>query len=94
MYFIENEQLGKLMEQLESNTKAADRVEERIYNVKMCNWHYGFYSDEKRMELIEWNQKVLKRVHRLRFRILENLSAEISKEKQRSSSASRELAAA
>lgn len=91
LYQNKTEHIEKLVEQLNDNHFAIKRLKVKEEDIRKGHWHYGFLSTQKRINLLKWNLKVQQRVHRMRFRILENLSAEISKEKQQSSSATRHL---
>lgn len=74
--------MEKLLEQLENNYSAIKRLKATFTDINEGSFQYGFYSQEKRLELIEQNLKVQKRVFAMRHTVLENINLLITKKLQ------------
>jgi len=80
-----------LIEKLENNTLALERLENR-YNDKLTSQSYLiFRTEHQRQTELKWIVKVQKRVLRMRYTLLENIKSEVVKEMNTVSNFQREL---
>ena len=80
-----------LLEQLEYNYIAEKSLEERYYNTLTGTFWNSWMGKDKQTEELLWVSKIQKRVLRFRYRILENIQLEVSKQMQQVSTAQRQL---
>lgn len=79
--------MDKLLEQLESNTYALKHLERRYNTILNSKYYIVFYNHkDEQIKDLEWILKIRRRVLSMRFRILENINLEATKEMQRTSS--------
>ncbi|CAA0253492.1 hypothetical protein R5N98_02850 [Tenacibaculum maritimum] len=83
--------MEKLIEQLQRNSHALNRLKERYYDAQMSTYWTFFQTEDKRNIELKWILKIQKRVLKMRYRILEKINSEITKEMHNTSAQSREL---
>lgn len=82
--------MRNLIEKLEKNTLASESLDKRHYETLTGAYWNLYKTDEQRTNELIWITKIQKRVLRMRFRILENIQMEITKEMHFVSSQSRQ----
>lgn len=80
-----------LFSELDKNTEALNQLKGR-YNETLISEYYSMFKVEfERQQELDWVNLLIKRVLRMRYRILENISREVTIEKNNVSVQTRDL---
>lgn len=69
--------MENLFEQLQNNTLALKRLEVRYADTLTSEFYTIFNKESERIEELQWISQIQKRVYRMRYRILENISRKV-----------------